>query len=941
MNVVTRSTVLGLLLLWLLVPLAGAQNATVRGTVTDAQDGAPLPGANVVVLGASGNMVTGAATNLDGEYQIAGIPAGTYTVRGRYVGYQDTDVSVTLAAGEVRTVDLQLSQTGFELNTVIITASRRQEKALDAPAAISVLGAEEIAQNVSPSSDGLLRNTTGVDVAQTGVDRTEIVLRGFNNAFSGSAYVLTDYRQAAVPSLGVNIYSIMPNLNIDLDRVEVVRGPGSALYGAGVDAGVVHFISKDPFTHPGVTVSLMGGERSYFGGMFRAAGVVNEKLGVKVTGVYGQADDWELDPADALDAAQIAADGPRSNDYEKLNVNGTVEYRFSEKGSIIANGGFSQLKATVLSGIGTVQADGFGYSYGQLRFLYDRFFAQVYVNKNEAGDSFVYDATSPTPVVDKGALYNAQAQYDLSFADGKQQIILGVDAELIRPDTDGTILGRNEEDDSISEYGAYVQSTTALSPKLDLTLALRTDYNDIVDDVQLSPRAALVIKPTNTHTFRATYNRAFSSPGTNSNFLDIVAGRTSGITVRGRGVARGFTWERNAAYSGIAGTDLVASSLNGCFPVVTPACGTKTPVGLPLDAVYSSVYAGLSAIPTANLLGLLRQNGILVGVPDAIALPTVGQLVALLAPQATQVQGFSRGVMGIPSLSGGPTDIVADLTDISPLSQTTSQTFEVGYKGLWGNKVLFALDGYYSTKENFIGPLLVESPLVFVPTLSADLQSALATAIQNNALLNGALGGLGLNAAAVAGLLTNLAAGQLPGATTPVAIVQAIENNPGQGAIPELMLAYRNFGKLDFWGVDASMQVLATEELSLFGNLSFVSDDFFDNTELEETNTALAVALNSPAFKLKLGGSYMHASGFSVNLAGRYTDGFPVESGPYVGNVESSFKVDVGAGYDFSGQFEGLRLDVNIANALNDEHREFIGAPRIGRQGLARLTFSF
>ncbi|MEZ4765197.1 MAG: hypothetical protein R3C26_19050 [Calditrichia bacterium] len=110
--------------------------------------------------------------------------------------------------------------------------------------------------------------------------------------------------------------------------------------------------------------------------------------------------------------------------------------------------------------------------------------------------------------------------------------------------------------------------------------------------MEFSPRAALVFKLNNTNSLRATYNRAVTLPGNNSLNLDIVAGTAGGglITVRGRGAAVA-TWQRNSAYGTFANSDLVARSLN-------PATlGAAQPVGLPLDAVYGTVYNGLAAIP--------------------------------------------------------------------------------------------------------------------------------------------------------------------------------------------------------------------------------------------------------------------------------------------------------------------------------------------------------
>ncbi|MDE2996033.1 MAG: TonB-dependent receptor [Bacteroidota bacterium] len=906
---------------------AAAQNGTVSGTVTIEEDGGALPGANVVALDADGGVVTGAATQVDGTYSFAVAP-GSYTIRARFVGFQDCEVDVTITAGVTTTVDCALSQTGLELNTVVVAASRRQEKALDAPASISVLSAEDVAGTVTGSSVEALRTTPGVDMQQTGVDRREMVLRGFNNAFSGAAYVLTDYRQAAVPSLAVNIYSIMGNLSQDIDRVEVVRGPGSALYGAGVDAGVVHFVTKDPFTHPGTTISVSGGERSFFQGEFRHAGVAsNGKLGYKITGAYGTADDWELDPNNEHDAQQIAIDGERNTEYSKANVNATLEYRFSDTGTVTANAGWSGLTATVLSGVGTVQADGYGYTYGQLRLNVDNFFAQVYMNRNDGGDSFVYGAF---PVIDHSTQLVGQAQYDYSTANGRQNVIVGADFEMIRPDTRGTI----QTDEGIDEIGGYLQSTTNLTSKLDFTVAVRADYSSIGDEgINISPRAAIVFKPDNANSFRVTFNRAFSSHGTNSNFLNIIAGQIPGTSIflRGRGAAEGYTWERNSAYMAPAGTDLVASSLN-------PATlGAPTPIGLPLDAVYASVYAGLAAIPAANLAAILNAQGLPV---DAA---TAAQLQALLGPAGgTNVQGFSRGALATLNASTLEVELnqSADLKDVSPLAQTVTNTFEVGYKGVINEKLLLTVDGYYTNRDNFVGPLLVETPFVIVPNLANDLTAALAAGIAGNANLAGALTAFGVPASTAAALVVGLAADGLPGASTPVAIVQPIENNAGLGNTPELMLTYRNFGKVSFYGADVAFQYLANDNLSLFGNVSMVSDDYFDEEELDEEGTGLELALNAPTLKGSAGFKYKMDSGLSFNAAGRYTDGFPVLSGPYVGDVDSYMLFDVGVGYDMGNFQPGLRLDVGVTNVTDKMHRQFIGAPQIGRMAMARVTYS-
>ena len=109
-----------------------------------------------------------------------------------------------------------------------------------------------------------------------------------------------------------------------------------------------------------------------------------------------------------------------------------------------------------------------------------------------------------------------QAQHTSSLGQ-RQRFTYGLDALLTRPDTDGTIMGRNESDDDLNEYGGYLQSETALSDMLDLVLALRYDYHKHVSKIpsyRLGP--PLVFKPQVTQTLRLTYNRAFSTPTSNN-----------------------------------------------------------------------------------------------------------------------------------------------------------------------------------------------------------------------------------------------------------------------------------------------------------------------------------------------------------------------------------------------------------------------------------------
>ena len=132
-------------------------------------------------------------------------------------------------------------------------------------------------------------------------------MRGSSGLFGTSAFPILDYRSLVGPGIGTFQSDQSPLSTVDIDRVEVVRGPGSALYGPGVTQGVVHFISKNPIDHPGTTFEVVGGELNTFGVTARHAGANADKtFGYKINAHYKRGDEFTLDPDDPDDFAQMS-----------------------------------------------------------------------------------------------------------------------------------------------------------------------------------------------------------------------------------------------------------------------------------------------------------------------------------------------------------------------------------------------------------------------------------------------------------------------------------------------------------------------------------------------------------------------------------------------------------------------------------------------------------
>ena len=189
---------------------------------------------------------------------------------------------------------------------MVVTASRRPERVQDSPASVSVLSAEEITNSpyVQDPTAGL-QNIPGVKIQQQSANSVNIEMRAGDGVFGTSTFVMLDYRYIVTPSAG-SFFSYQTGLsNLDIQQVEVVRGPAGALYGPNVTSGVVHFLSKSPIDYPGTTAETWAGTQSNFGGAFRHAEANSDgTFGWKVNVRYNRGDEFGLDPVE--DADQLA-----------------------------------------------------------------------------------------------------------------------------------------------------------------------------------------------------------------------------------------------------------------------------------------------------------------------------------------------------------------------------------------------------------------------------------------------------------------------------------------------------------------------------------------------------------------------------------------------------------------------------------------------------------
>ncbi|MEO5567909.1 MAG: TonB-dependent receptor, partial [Gemmatimonadaceae bacterium] len=706
-----------------------------------------------------------------------------------------------------------------------------------------------------------------------------VVTRGFNNIFSGALMTLIDNRFASVPSLRVNVPYLMSTQSEDIERIEVVLGPGAALYGPNSANGVMHIITKSPFESEGTTLTVGGGERSVARGALRHAMRVNDMFAFKVSGDWMTGDDWRyIDPAEPVTTVPNFNVRRWSGDV-RFDVRPTPGLEWTT-----SYGRATALDALELTGTsGRAQVKDWTNQTIHTRVHRGRFFAQAFQNFSNSGATTLLRTN--TPIIDKSRLTVAQVQQGMSLT-RKLDLTVGGDYQRTDPRTEGTINGRNENDDNITETGGYGHIVAHLTSKIDVSAAARIDNNSRLKGAVFSPRAAIVYKPTTGQSLRLTFNQAFNTPSNFNLFLDLPSGAIpfgplGTYRVVALGVPKsGFQFRRDCA---------------GGLCMRTPFAAI--PGGAADPAAFLEADATLrwrSAVEVA-----IAQN------------PAVAFLRALPPPTKASVS-TNLGVLE-PTTKTFRRVNAADVIDVAPLQPTHNNALEVGYKGVIGRRLQLTLDVWHEARRNFIGPSLVETPNVFLDSAStAQYLSAFVPAA---------------NAQAIAGGLAKVPVGT-------IGPDHALTNAPG----PDIIVTYRNYGKLNVWGSDFGGEVLVTDRLSVLGTYSYVNRDLFPRSEVGGLSD---VTLNAPANKGSLTTRFRdHTAGWGGDLRARYVAAFPVESGVYKGTVATYALLD--GSFDVSlPRMSNLQLTVTGTNLLNKMHREFIGVPEIGRLIMTQLRYSF
>ncbi|MCG8606233.1 TonB-dependent receptor, partial [bacterium] len=201
-----------------------AQSGTVKGKIIDQATKEGLPGVNIQILGT----VLGGSTNLAGEFEIRRVPFGVYSLRISMLGYAKKTIEAVSIIDDITDLQIELEESPIEIDPVVISVSKWKQEADNTPAAVEVLTAKDILQRSPLHIEDALETAAGVQILQENVN-----IRGSDGwtfGIGGRVLVMMDGVPLMTSDLGaVNWSMVSP---ADIERAEVVRGAGSAIYGS-------------------------------------------------------------------------------------------------------------------------------------------------------------------------------------------------------------------------------------------------------------------------------------------------------------------------------------------------------------------------------------------------------------------------------------------------------------------------------------------------------------------------------------------------------------------------------------------------------------------------------------------------------------------------------------------------------------------------------------
>ncbi|MGH9374089.1 MAG: TonB-dependent receptor [Vicinamibacterales bacterium] len=488
--------------------LAGAAQAvaqSVSGSVRDAS-GVVLPGVTVTVTNTTTGAATTSVTGADGRYELRP-PAGTYELRVEVPGFSPHVSEILVGPGPV-TRDVTLAVPVYA-DTVVVTGTRSPEALRATPVAMTVVRESDLEQTPAAHYGQLLRSTPGVNTIELSARDIQISTRTAAGRNARTTLALLDGRTIYQDYFGMVLWDLLPIAFDEVKQVEVLRGPGSAIWGANALTGVINIITKSPKEMLGTRVRAGVGSR---GG--REVGLVHAgvrgRVGYKVSGSLYSQDPWER-PRTLPDGTVLPAYQSQGTDQYKagarVDVDGADDQRWR------FDGGFASSSGVILVAVGPYDARTLRQGYGSVEYSRGSRSLTAFFNAHQ---SKYASLLGPDSSDIKSQLLQVEAK-DGRTVGRRHLLVYGASFRYSHFDL-SFVPDRHRRE----EAGGFVTDDIFVTDRLRLTGGVRLDWFSTFGGFA-SPRVGIRYGVDEGHTLRATYNRAYVAPSLVENFSNFAS----------------------------------------------------------------------------------------------------------------------------------------------------------------------------------------------------------------------------------------------------------------------------------------------------------------------------------------------------------------------------------------------------------------------------------
>ena len=408
------------------------------------------------------------------------------------------------SAAEISMLDLE------DLGRIRITSvSRKPESFSRASAAVTVISRDDIRRSGATNLPEALRLVPGMQVARAGTREWAVSARGFNDVTSNKMLVLIDGRAVYSPLYAGVVWTVQRVNMRDVDRIEVIRGPGATVWGSNAVNGVINVITRTVTETPGGEVSVSGGTGERYTGAARYAGVLSNGIGLRayVNGTHEAA--METPAGDQINdgwgmvQGGFRADWTRGEEHE-FTLQGDAYRGSGEQSGFVP----SLTPPSFTTGVtGDFTADGFN--------LLGRWTHHIGERTSYVLQAYVDRAVTEKPgVYGRAAVHLADLDFHYRFPLGnRHDVLLGVGYRRISDDIEGAFpIQFAPRKRGINLYTGFLQDDIVLiANHLALTIGTKFEHNDYTG-LEVQPNGRVLWTPTRSTTFWGAVSRAVRSP---------------------------------------------------------------------------------------------------------------------------------------------------------------------------------------------------------------------------------------------------------------------------------------------------------------------------------------------------------------------------------------------------------------------------------------------